>query len=541
MKNNMLYKSLISSILVLLAFSTLLYLVAGSPEATPWSSLGAIIMGIFKMIQWLIAMTMALVICLVVLFAIFLGAVALFDRKAAASMFQNLMASLPSWIPLCGEGCCSSSAQAEAAEERYNALRTELKEVHAYVHTTQKLLTDKIDQLTVRIEKLEVMSTDMASQEKLEDMSHDIQNTVDSLSSIQNVVTVMQSSVEQTANQLEAISPESILGDLPQRVQSLETFEKKQGAIKIPEPVDITPLQDELTQVKETADRALEVATESASISASMNQQDILGDLPQRVQSLETFEKEQGAIKIPEPIDITPLQDELTQVKETANKALEVATESASISASMNQQDILGDLPQRVQSLETFEKEQGAIKIPEPIDITPLQDELTQVKETADKALEVATESASISASMNQQDILGDLPQRVQSLETFEKEQGAIKIPEPIDITPLQDELTQVKKTADKALEVATESATISTFVDQQEKCSEEHHIFSFFDDPADKEKLSKLVASTLDRDMSYNQVLNFITKEFGGEKGKIISSRPLLTKDYIRQCRKNN
>ncbi|MCI5128336.1 MAG: hypothetical protein D3907_07505, partial [Candidatus Electrothrix sp. AUS3] len=334
---------LISSILVLLAFSTLLYLVAGSPEATPWSSLGAIIMAIFKMIQWLIAMTMALVICLVVLFAIFFGAVALFDRKAAASMFQNLMASLPSWVPLCGEGCCSSSAQAEAAEERYNALRTELKEVHAYVHTTQKLL---IDQLTVRIEKLEVMSTDMASQEKLEDMSHDIQNTVDSLSSIQDVVTVMQSPVEQTANQLEAMSPESILGGLPQRVQSLETFEKEQGAIKIPEPIDITPLQDELTQVKETAD---------------------------------------------------------------------------------------------------------------------------------------------------------------------------------------------------KALEVATESATISTFVDQQEKCSEEHHIFSFFDDPADKEKLSKLVASTLDRDMSYNQVLNFITKEFGGEKGKIISSRPLLTKDYIRQCRKNN
>ena len=428
MKNNMLYKPLIFSIFVLFVFSTLLYMVAGSPEATLWSSLGAIIMGIIKTIQWLIAMTMALVICLVVLFAIFFGAVALFERKAAASMLQNFMASLPSWVPQCGVGCCSSSAQAEAemvaaakaaeaaTQARYNALHTEMKEIHAYVHTTQDLLTDKIGQLTVRIEKLEVMSTDMASQEKLEDMSHDMQNAVDSLSGIQDVVTVMQSSVEQTANQLEAMSPESILGDIPQRVQSLETFEKEQGAIKIPEPIDITPLQDELTQVKETADKALEVATESATISASINQQDILGDIPQRVQSLETFEKEQGAIKIPEPIDITPLQDELTQVKETADKALEVATESATISASVDQQED-----------------------------------------------------------------------------------------------------------------------------DKEEQQDREHRIFSFFDDLADKEKLSKLVASTLDRDMSYNQVLNFIAKEFGGEKGKIISSRPLLTKDYIRQCRKNN
>ncbi|MCW5212407.1 hypothetical protein VU04_05815, partial [Desulfobulbus sp. TB] len=43
---------------------------------------------------------------LVVLFAIFFGAVALFERKAATSMFQNLMASLPSWVPQCGIGCC---------------------------------------------------------------------------------------------------------------------------------------------------------------------------------------------------------------------------------------------------------------------------------------------------------------------------------------------------------------------------------------------------------------------------------------------------
>jgi len=46
-------------------------------------------------------------------------------------------------------------------------------------------------------------------------------------------------------------------------------------------------------------------------------------------------------------------------------------------------------------------------------------------------------------------------------------------------------------------------------------------------------------VASTLKKDMSYKQVMDFVAKELGGNKGKIITSHPSLSKDYIRQCRR--
>ncbi|MCI5139316.1 MAG: hypothetical protein D3922_13105 [Candidatus Electrothrix sp. AR1] len=90
MKNNMLVKPLIQSMPVLALPSLLLYLIAGSPEATAWSSLGMIVLGGLRTLQWIIAMALALIVCLAFLFAIFFGAVALFDREVSARMYGNL-------------------------------------------------------------------------------------------------------------------------------------------------------------------------------------------------------------------------------------------------------------------------------------------------------------------------------------------------------------------------------------------------------------------------------------------------------------------
>ncbi|MDU9047533.1 MAG: hypothetical protein Q3M30_01695 [Candidatus Electrothrix sp. Rat3] len=90
MKNNMLVKPLIQSMLILAFPSLLLYLIAGNPEATVWSSLDLIVIGILRTIQWIIAMSLALLVCLAFLFALFFGAVALFDREVSAKMFGNL-------------------------------------------------------------------------------------------------------------------------------------------------------------------------------------------------------------------------------------------------------------------------------------------------------------------------------------------------------------------------------------------------------------------------------------------------------------------
>jgi len=390
MKNNMLQKPLILSVLILTLLSTLIYLIAGNPEATVWSSFGLIIMGIFRTIQWIIAMTLALLVCLAFLFAVFFGAVALFDRNTSAKMFHNLKAFLLSGLlPFTGQ-CCSNissvqssceetttevKTEAPAAEQEREAMNAEITGIREHLHTTHQVLTDKIDQITSRIDSLEAMTADMAGKEQLDNISHEVQDAVDSLAGIQSAVSAMQSCVDQTESKLQEISPDKILGDLPQRIRTLE---EQQSAAEPPEPVDITPLQS---------------------------------------------------------------------------------------------------------------------------DINAMQSELTQVKEKADKALRAATDNAAAQTAPAVQAVQEEAPKST---------------PEPASVPQSAPTIT------------ASEDKT------------EEHRIFSYFDDPADREKLAELMASTLDKNMSYKHVLNFLVKELGPVKGKIISSHPSLSKDYIRQCRKN-
>ena len=114
----------------------------------------------------------------------------------------------------------------------------------------------------------------------------------------------------------------------------------------------------------------------------------------------------------------------------------------------------------------------------------------------------------------------------------------------------LQDKLNSVEKKAEEALQTAaTRKATPAAkaapkaapqkTASQKKSTEEEHRIFSYFDDPADKQKVADIVASTLKKDMSYKQVMDLVAKEIGGEKGAIITSHPSLSKDYIRQCRR--
>lgn len=126
------------------------------------------------------------------------------------------------------------------------------------------------------------------------------------------------------------------------------------------------------------------------------------------------------------------------------------------------------------------------------------------------------------------------------------------------NIAELQSELASVQQKTEDALQTATKAAAkaaqqpaapvpaekpsakkVEKKQDEVKAAGEEEHrIFSYFD-AADKKKVADLVASTLKKDMSYKQVMDFVAKELGGNKGKIITSHPSLCKDYIRQCRR--
>ena len=111
MRNNTLLKPLIHSALILILLSTLFYMIASSPEATACgaikSSFIIIVISFFSTIQWLTGMLIALIACLAFLFAIFLGAVAIFDLEIAAQMYRSLKTGLLDSVhPLIGQ-CCT--------------------------------------------------------------------------------------------------------------------------------------------------------------------------------------------------------------------------------------------------------------------------------------------------------------------------------------------------------------------------------------------------------------------------------------------------
>jgi predicted nucleic acid-binding Zn-ribbon protein len=148
--------------------------------------------------------------------------------------------------------------------------------------------------------------------------------------------------------------------------------------------------------------------------------------------------------------------------------------------------------------------------------------------------------------------ILGDVPAR---LETLEQQEA----PESVDLTPLekkiaalQDEIDNLKSTLEKtrnaqpasapeAAEVTVSAEPAAAEVEVEEKNAEEpeHRLLAYFDDKADQDKLTALVAETVKKDMTYAQVTDFLIKKMG-KQGAVISEHPSLAKDYIRQCRRN-
>ncbi|MGE4559571.1 MAG: hypothetical protein AB7E77_05190, partial [Desulfobulbus sp.] len=64
MKTNMMRAPLIKSAVVLLIFILLAYLTSASPEGGVLNSLGLIIIGAFRFVQWAFAMVIGLAVCI---------------------------------------------------------------------------------------------------------------------------------------------------------------------------------------------------------------------------------------------------------------------------------------------------------------------------------------------------------------------------------------------------------------------------------------------------------------------------------------------
>jgi len=360
MKTNNLRKPLLWTAGILAFLLAMLAINIANPEATLLGSIGLIIMTVLRSLQWLLALALGVLFCLIFLFAVFFGAVALTNKKEAARMYGELLNTIAgwwqpalNWLPQCD---CKSQPPVSFEPVRHELrqeVQVDIKAIQDQLHDTKDLLSAKVEQLSRRIDTLEEMTASMADSGQVESLRQEVKGAMDSLAGIQSAVDGMKSCVEQTAAQLHEAAPEKVLGDLPERLRTLE---------ERPQPV----------------------------------------------------------------FDITPLEK----------------------------------------------------------DIAVMQEELASVREKADKAL------------------------------------SAVAEPEPAPAPEKEEDTASARQQA------------------MPDGDTDEHRIFSYFDDPADKVKVAELVDASLDKNMNYKQVIDAVVKGLGPKKGKIISSHPSLIKDYIRSCR---
>jgi predicted nucleic acid-binding Zn-ribbon protein len=384
MKPNVLRGPLVKSAVVLIILSLLVYFTSTTPGGSVWSSIGTLFIAAVKTVQWAVALAIGLSVSLAVMIGIFLGAAALFNPASSSRMYEGLRLTLADWFAPVIALFQSDREEKLAAALESQALSlkkefsTDLQAVQAGVQKKQAELESKIGGIASRLAALAATTEALAPAEQVDAVAEEVKGVAESAAQVQSAVDASKDSVAQTSKQVEEISAEAILGDLPSRLETLEQQE-------IPEPpkVDIEPLHKE----------------------------------------------------------IAALKTELAAVQEKSAEAVKKAV--------------------------------------------------------------AAQEAASVAQPVKE-----------------EKPAQAEKAARPV---PKQ------KATKDAAKEK------------KQAPRDEEHRIFSYFSDAADKKKVAELVASTLKKDMSYKQVMDLLAKGLGGKKGAIITSHPSLSKDYIRQCRRNN
>jgi ABC-type multidrug transport system fused ATPase/permease subunit len=136
--------------------------------------------------------------------------------------------------------------------------------------------------------------------------------------------------------------------------------------------------------------------------------------------------------------------------------------------------------------------------------VVELQEQITALQETIHTL-------TSLSQDEKVDPAIGELGDRMSSLEKA--------------IVSLQDDLSNAKETQGKSDSLP-------------EKESVEHRLFTHLKNKATQETIEKLVIETLDKDMSYAQVIDHLVANTKGKTADIIAAHPSLAKDYIRYKR---
>ena len=270
MKANVLRAPLITSAIVLVIFSLLVYFTSTSPEGSVWTSIGTLFVVAFTTIQWVFALSIGLLISLAVLFAIFFGAVAMVNPASASRMYEGLRQTLLVWLSPLVTLLKSDREEKLAAvldafgQELKKEIRVDIQVAQASLKKTQAELEAKVGSLTSRLAALEETTTGLAAGEQVDALAGEIKEAVEAVAEIKGTVDALKSSVEQTAQQVQGVSAEAILGELPARIEALE----QQETAEAPAVVDIVPLQQDIEEVQAQLASVQQLADEASKMAA---------------------------------------------------------------------------------------------------------------------------------------------------------------------------------------------------------------------------------------------------------------------------------
>lgn len=265
MKHSALRRPLISTAAVLFFLLLMLSVSIANPEATVLGSAGLILLTIARIIQLLIALSIGFAVCIAFLFAVFFGAAALVSPAASARMYEEFRQTLAIWFMPGKEKAQLFAGKFRIAVQEWQArsLAPVRQELHGELEIIRSQLKTTRSILNIKIERLSA---------RIDELEQTTTRMADS-------------------GQVAALS-EEVRGNA----------------------ASLAGIQTALDSMKSCVE-------ESAGRFAELSPEEVLGDLPGRVGSLE----QQHVDIAPLEREIAGMQEELASVREKVDKALSAA------------------------------------------------------------------------------------------------------------------------------------------------------------------------------------------------------------------------
>ena len=260
MKANTMRTPLIKSAVVLLVFVLLAYLTSTSSEGSVLNSVGTLIIGAFHLVQWALAMMIGLAVCIAVLIGIFLLAVYLVNKESAAVMYAKVkravVALCEPFFPCLGSLHCKESQGAQSGPTAADSeqLKDELQSIIAgevkKVAEHQQALNDQFVALNAKIQSMEEQRAGFAATGQVEALADALAHSGKILGTVQETVATLEGKLSNTVQQVQAMTPEKMLGDIPTRLEALEQKGDAPGFDPQPLTESLQILQKEVEGLK---------------------------------------------------------------------------------------------------------------------------------------------------------------------------------------------------------------------------------------------------------------------------------------------------